>query len=258
VLLPAPPLRRVPPGRAKWARFQRQLQEADEIIYALIDERGEELTEGRAIVDLLRAAHDKDPAAMSRKALRDNIVTMLLAGHETTASSLAWSFQALAHNPAVLARLVEEIDEEAGDAYLKATVHEVLRYRPVFIFTMPRVVKREVEVGGLAFAPPTRLMGAIYLVHHDPTIYPEPHAFRPERFLGSSPEAPLWIPWGGGRKRCPGLHLVLMEMEIVIRTVLRGLAIQPAGKTMERAQLRSLIVTPHGGCRLILRDRSPL
>jgi len=255
VLLPAPLLRRVPPGRAKWSRFQSQLREADKIIYALIDERSEELTQQGAAADLLRAAHDEDPAAMSRKALRDNIVTMLLAGHETTASTLAWSFQALAHNPPAIKRVVEEIDGETGNAYLKATVYEVLRYRPVFIFTAPRVVKREIELGGRTFVPPTYLFGAIFLVHHDPTIYPEPQAFRPERFLDLAPETPLWIPWGGGRKRCPGLHLALMELEIVIRTVLRRLAIQPAGKKMERAKLRSLIVAPHGECRLILHDR---
>jgi cytochrome P450 len=255
VLLPAPLLRRVPPGRARWSRFQRRLHQADEIIYALIDERGEDFIRQGAAADLLRAAHDEDSAAMSRKAIRDNIVTMLLAGHETTASTLAWSFQALAHNPPALQRVVEEIDEGTGDAYLKATVYEVLRYRPVFIFTAPRVVKRRIEIGNRAFAPPTYLFGAIYLVHHDPTIYPEPGAFRPERFLDSAPETPLWIPWGGGRKRCPGLHLALMELEVVIRTVLRRLAIQPAGKKMERAKLRSLIVAPDGGCRLILHDR---
>lgn len=255
VLLPAPLLRRVPPGRAQWSRSQCQLREADKIIYELIDERGEELTQQGATADLLRAAHDEAPAAIPRKALRDNIVTLLLAGHETTASTLAWSFQALAHYPPALRRVVEEIDEEAGNAYLKATIYEVLRYRPVFIFTAPRVVKRGIEIGGRAFAPPAYLLGAIYLVHHDPTIYPDPQAFRPERFLYSAPETPLWIPWGGGRRRCPGLHLALMELEIVIRTVLRRLSIQPTGKKMERAKLRSFIVAPHGECRLILHDR---
>jgi len=256
MLLPTPLLRRVPPGRARWSRFQRQLAEADEIVYALIDERGEGPGGRSHMVDLLSAAHDEDPVAMPRKALRDNIITMLLAGHETTASTLAWSFQALAHNPAALRGVVEEIDGESGNAYLTATVQEVLRYRPVFIFTIPRVVKRDVEIGGDVFSAPARLLGAIYLIHHDPTIYPDPHLFQPERFLGSSPGAPLWVPWGGGRKRCPGLHLAMMEMEIVIRTVLSKLAIQPAAKTMERARLRSLIVTPHDECRLILSDRS--
>jgi cytochrome P450 len=255
MLLPTPLLRRMPPGRARWSRFQRQMREADEIIYALIDERGEELEGQSHLVDLLRAAHDEDPAAMPRKALRDNIVTMLLAGHETTASTLAWAFQALAHNPAALRSVVAEIDEDDGSAYLEATVREVLRYRPVFIFTIPRVVKREIEIGGEAFAPPARLLGAIYLIHHDPRIYPDPQLFRPERFLDSAPGAPLWIPWGGGRKRCPGLHLAMMEMEAVIRTVLSRLSMQPAGKAIERARLRSLIVTPADECRLILRDR---
>jgi cytochrome P450 len=256
VLLPAPPLRRVPPGRGKWLRFLRRLQETDKMIYALIDERNGELEGRRDLVDLLCMANSADPASMSRKALRDNIMTVLLAGHETTASALAWSFQLLAHNPVVLRRLTDEIDDETGDPYAKATVHEVLRHRPVFTFTMPRAVKKRVEVGGRIFAPPTYLLGSIYLIHHDPTIYPDPHIFRPERFLEASPEGPIWVPWGGGRKRCPGLHLALMEMEIVIRTVLRSLSIQPTASKMERARLRSFIITPHAKCRLILQNRS--
>jgi cytochrome P450 len=256
VLLPAPPLRRIPPGRSKWSRFLSQLRETDKMIYALIDERNGELGGRKDVVDLLCKANSEGPASMSRKALRDNIMTVLLAGHETTASALAWSFQLLAHNPAVLNRLTDEIDDETGNAYAKATVHEVLRYRPVFTFTIPRAVKRKVEVGGRTFVPPTYLAGSIYLIHHNPAIHPDPHIFRPERFLKAAPEAPVWVPWGGGRKRCPGLHLALMEMEIVIRTVLRSLSIQPTASKMERAKLRSVIITPHAKCRVILHNRS--
>jgi cytochrome P450 len=230
------------------------LQEADKIIYALIDERRKALSRETVVADLLHTAHVEDPAAMSRKALRDNIVTILLAGHETSASTLAWSFQALAHNPAALAHVNDEIDEDAGNTYLRATIYEVLRYRPVFLFTAPRVVKREIEIGGHTFMPPAYLFGAIFLVHHDPTFYPEPQAFLPERFVDFSPEAPLWIPWGGGRKRCPGLHLALMELEIVIRTVLSRVTIQVT-KKMERAKLRSLIVAPADECQLVLHNR---
>ncbi len=121
---------------------------------------------------------------MSPRQVRDNLMSIVLAGHETTASELAWAFQLLAHNPRVLERLIEEIDAGAGEEYLTATIQEVLRHRPVFLFTIPRAVKQPIELGGWTYRPPAQLLGCIYLVHHDAELYPEPHEFRPERFLG--------------------------------------------------------------------------
>lgn len=120
---------------------------------------------------------------MSAEQVRDNVMPIVLAGHETTSSQLAWSFQLLAHHPHVQARLAEEIDRGGSEEYLTATVHEVLRHRPVFLFAIPRAVKRPIEIGGWTYTPPTQLLACIYLVHHDPAIYPQPHEFRPERFL---------------------------------------------------------------------------
>jgi cytochrome P450 len=254
VVFPMPILRHGP-GRAVWRRFVRDRSEADTLIHALIDER---LRSGRADPDGLAAllqARNADGTAMTRVQLRDNVMSLILAGHETTASQLAWAFQLLAHNPDVQRRLIEEIDDDAGDAYLTATIHEVLRHRPVFLFTIPRAVVQPIEIGGWTYEPPAHLLGCIYLLHHDPAIYPEPDAFRPERFLEGPPSPNTYLPWGGGRRRCPGSHLALLEMKTVLRTVLETMTINPASRRMERPRWRSVIVTPHAGSRVVLRRR---
>lgn len=254
VVFPMPILRHGP-GRAVWRRFLRDRSQANTLIHALIDER---LRSGRAGPDALAAllqARNDDGTAMSRVQLRDNVMSLILAGHETTASQLAWAFQLLAHNPDVQRRLIEEIDDDAGDAYLTATIHEVLRHRPVFLFTIPRAVVQPIEIGGWTYEPPAHLLGCIYLLHHNPAVYPEPDVFRPERFLEGQPSPCTYLPWGGGRRRCPGSHLALLEMGTVLRTVLETMTVNPASRRMERPRWRSVIVTPHAGSRVVLRRR---
>jgi cytochrome P450 len=255
LVLPLPILRHGP-GRATWKRFLHNRSDTDELIHALIDERRE--TAGADWEDalaMLLAASNTDGSPMTRSQLRDNAMSLILAGHETTASQLAWAFQLLAHNPMVQERLIEEIDEEAGEAYLTATVQEVLRHRPVFLFAIPRAVKQPIEIGGWIYRPPTHLLGCIYLMHHDPEIYPEPERFRPERFLEGQPSPQAWMPWGGGRKRCPGSHLAMLEMKTVLRTALESMTVSPASRRMERPRWRSVIVTPHAGSRVVLHRR---
>jgi cytochrome P450 len=251
------PLLRHGPGRRIWRRFLRERAEVDELIYTIIENRcsGEELHGD--ILGMLLAAHNTDGSRMSPRQVRDDLMSIVLAGHETTASELAWAFQLLAHNPRVLARLIEEIEAGTGEEYLTATIKEVLRHRPVFLFTIPRAVKQPIEIGGWTYRPPTQLLGCIYLVHHDADIYPEPHEFRPERFLdeASSPTSYTWLPWGGGRKRCPGLHLAMLEMKTVLRTVLETMTIRPAARKIEHPRWRSVIVTPHAGSRVVLQRR---
>ncbi len=260
VVLPLPAFRRGP-GWIAWRRFLRHRSEVDALIHGLIDERVEadEGGEKGDALAMLLAARDEDGAPMSRAQLRDNVMSLILAGHETTASQLAWAFQLLAHNPRVQRRLIEEIDREAGDSYLTATIQEVLRHRPVFLFTIPRAVKRPIEIGGWTYRPPAHLLGCIYLLHHDPDVYPEPEEFRPERFLEGQPSPYTYLPWGGGRRRCPGSHLALLEMKTVLRAVLETTTVAPAGRRMERPKWRSVIVTPHAGSRVVLspRERRP-
>jgi cytochrome P450 len=258
----AEPLLRHGPGRRIWTRFLRERAEVDELIYAIIDERShardrrDEQDGCGDMLGVLLAASNADGSPMTPRQVRDNLMSIVLAGHETTASELAWAFQLLAHNPRVQDRLIEEIDSDGGEEYLTATVREVLRHRPVFLFTIPRAVKQPIEVGGWTYRPPAQLLGCIYLVHHDPELYPEPHEFRPERFLGSSPSTYTWLPWGGGRKRCPGLHLATLEMKTVLRTVLETMTVRPAARRIEHPRWRSVIVTPHAGSRVVLERRS--
>lgn len=259
VVFPLPSLRRGP-GRIVWRRFLKHRDEVDCLIYALADERrhkgraGRSERRGDALAALL-AARGGDGEPMSSPELRDNVMSLILAGHETTASQLAWAFQLLAHNPAVQRRLIEEIDADGDGAYLTATIQEVLRHRPVFLFTIPRAVKQPIEIGGWTYRPPAHLLGCIYLLHHDPGVYPEPDEFRPERFLEGQPGPQAWLPWGGGRRRCPGSHLALLEMKAVLRAVLETATVHPVSRRMERPRWRSVIVTPHAGSRVLLRAR---
>ncbi len=135
---------------------------------------------------MLLAARHEDGSPMSPAELRDELMTLLVAGHETTASELGWAFERLAREPAVLSRLVEEIAEGDGDAYLTATIHETLRRRPVLPNAAPRLVKKPVEIGGWTYPAGVCVVANAYLIQHDPDIYEDPYAFRPERFLDSA------------------------------------------------------------------------
>ena len=211
--------------------FNAARARTDELIFALIEERraaGEDADERDDVLAMLLTARHEDGAPMSREELRDELMTALVAGHETTASQLAWALERLAREPAVVARLVAELDS-GQDAYLDATVTEILRLRPVLPNAEPRLVKQPVRIGGFDYPPGVVLLASAYLIHHDPTIYEEPYAFRPERFLDASPGAYEWIPFGGGRRRCLGASFALQEMKIVLRTVLRRFALASAG-----------------------------
>ena len=242
------------PGKRMWQDFLDCREQVDELLGGLIDERMQSRNSGSVLEDLIEL-EKPDGTPMSRERVRDNIMSLILAGHETTASQLAWAFQLLAHNPSVCARLHQEIDEGVSEEYLTATIQEILRHRCVFVFAIPRAVAKTMEIGGRAYHPPAHLLACIYLLHHDPQIYPNPHVFRPERFLDGQPDPRSWLPWGGGRKRCPGLRLAMLEMKTVLRTVLSARTVHPASRRMERPSWRSVIVTPHAGSRVILDAR---
>jgi cytochrome P450 len=250
------PLLRCGPGHRAWRRFLGQRAALDELIYATLAARVRSGARPGDLLDRLLHARNPDGSVFSRRQVRDNLMSIILAGHETTASQLAWAFQLLAHNPLVLERLTDELDAGAGAEYLSASVKEVLRHRPVFPFAIPRAVIQPIEIGGFTYRPPVQLLACIYLCQHDPGLYPEPETFRPERFL-AEPLPEVWLPWGGGRKRCPGLHLATLEIETVLRTALATVTIRPAARRIERARWRSVIVTPHAGSRVVLGPRTP-
>jgi cytochrome P450 len=258
LLLHQPHLRYLPGWRRIWSRFVREREAVDELIATIILRRRHAGRNGNDMLDMLLGATRLDGLPMTAKELRDNLVSVIIAGHETTASTIAWAMQLLAHNLDVQDRLAAEIDDGGRDEYMQATVNEVLRHRPVFLFATPRAVSQPIEIGGWTYRPPAQLLGCIYLMHHDPELFPDPHDFRPERFLDSPSRAShVWLPWGGGRQRCPGRHLALLELRTILGTIVRRLRVMPTSPTMEKAQWRSVIVTPHAGARVTLRKRHP-
>jgi cytochrome P450 len=254
-VLVEPRLRHLPGWRRTWRRFVRHRHAVDELISLLIDRARRVGGWEHSMLGMLLTARNADGTAMSNRQVRDHVMSVILAGHETTASELAWAFQLLAHNPDAQGHLIDEIEGGDGEVYLTATIQEVLRHRPVFVFAIPRVVIEPIEIGGWTYRPPVQLLGCIYLMHHDPDLYPDPQVFRPERFMGAQAQAPTWLPWGGGRKRCPGHHLATAEMRTVLRATLAEHDILPTSSHIERARWRSVIVTPHAGSRIVLHRR---
>ena len=187
-LLPRPP--RVLARFTALASFEWLMAQVDDLIFQLIEQRrcDDDAADGDDVLALLLAAEHDDGSPMSARELRDELMTALVAGHETTASELSWAFERLSREPMVLERLRDELDGGDDDSYLAATINETLRHRPVLPNAEPRLVKKPIEIGGVRYAPGVVLMANAYLVHHDPTIYPDPYAFRPERFLEQAGE----------------------------------------------------------------------
>jgi cytochrome P450 len=229
------------------ARFARLQEEADAMIFDLIDERRRGGDEGDDVLAMLLAARHDDGSPMSDQELRDELMTLLVAGHETTASALAWALARLPRHPEVVARLTAEIAEDDGDAYLTATIQETLRRRPVIPNAAPRLVKQPIEVGGWTYPPGVALLASAYLIHHDAAIYDEPYAFRPERFLEQPPGTYTWIPFGGGRRRCLGASFAMLEMKTVLRSLLGARELRPVAGGIELPRRRNITIRPERG-----------
>jgi cytochrome P450 len=251
-----PPAQRVLAGRGPVGRLERVRARADRLIYTLIEERRDEDGGGEDVLSMLLGARDEDGEPMSPAELRDELVTALVAGHETTASQLAWALERIAREQEVQQRLHAELDDDdSDDAYLTATINEILRRRPVLPNAEPRLVKQPVEIGGIEYQPGAVLFASAYLVHHDAAIYPDPYAFDPERFLGESPGTYTWIPFGGGRRRCLGASFALLEMKIVLRAVLERCELRSPGGPPETTRRRGITFSPSGASRVILAAR---
>jgi cytochrome P450 len=240
-------------GISPWGSFLRKRAAADALIFELIEERRAETGERDDVLSMLLAARHEDGSPMSPQELRDELMTLLVAGHETTASELAWAFERLARAPEVAARIAEEIDDDE-DAYLTATIQETLRRRPVLPNAAPRLVKQPIEIGGWTYPAGVCLITTTYLIHHDPEIYPDPYAFRPERFLDDPPGTYTWIPFGGGRRRCLGASFAMLEMKLVLRSVLSQNELRQAGRGLELNRRRAITVSPGHGAVAVLRE----
>ena len=239
------------------AEFIAVREQADAEIQALVDERRAGGEDRDDVLSLMLLARHDDGTPMTDAELRDELMTLLVAGHETTATELAWAFERLVRHPGSLARLVAAVDSD-HDGYLTATIRETLRRRPVLTIAGPRRVRREIEVGGRTYGPGCHLVPATYLVHHDPDVYPDPYAFRPERFLDTDPGTYTWTPFGGGRRRCLGASFALLEMGIVLRTVLARMEVRAGnGGALEAHRRRMITVVPGKGAEAILTPRHP-
>jgi len=202
------------------------------------------------VLSLLLEARFDDGSAMSDRELRDQLVTLLLAGHETTATALAWTFDLLAHHPGPRERLAAEVREGAGDRYLRAVIAESLRLRPV-VPMAGRVLAEELRCDGFTLPAGANATPAIYLTHTRADLYPEPYAFRPERFLDGAPATYAWLPFGGGTRRCLGAAFAELEMRVVLSCVLERLELA-ATRPPERIRRRNLTLSPRHGVRVRL------
>jgi len=238
--------------RLQRARFFRAAMDpVDAAIAGIIARRrAEPDLDGRDdVLSMLVLSRHDDGTAMSDQELRDELMTLLVAGHETTATALAWALERLVRHPAMLDRLASG-DEE----YLDAVVTETLRRRPVVPLVL-RKLTAPWELNGRLLPAGVAVSPNIHLVHHNPDVYPDPFAFRPERFVGRQPGTYEWIPFGGGIRRCIGASFAVTEMRTVLAEVVRTVALRPADPAPERVARRAITWTPSSGARVIAARR---
>ncbi|MDM3975830.1 cytochrome P450 [Mycobacterium marseillense] len=239
-----------------WHRLDEWRRQYDKVIDTLIAaERADpdfaERTDVLAL--LLRSTYD-DGSAMSHKDIGDELLTLLAAGHETTASTLAWAFERISRHPDVLAALVEEADS-GGNELRQATILEVQRARTVIDFAGRHVYPETYQLGEWVIPRGYSIIVGIAQLHDNPELFPDPGRFDPQRFIGTKPSALAWVPFGGGTRRCVGAAFANMEMDVVLRTVLRRLAIETTDAPGERWHCRGVAFTPKDGGRITVRRR---
>jgi cytochrome P450 family 135 len=237
-----------------WGRLQRRLRRADELLYAEIERRRREpgLDERTDVLSLLLRARDEDGRPMTDLELRDELMTMLAAGHETTATGLAFAFDLLLRHPEVLARLEDELGGD-DDTYLDAVVTESLRLRPV-IDAAERTLTKPRVVGDYELPPGIRVYPAIVVVQRREDLYPEADRFRPERFVDDGAESYAWLPFGGGVRRCIGAALAQAEMAEVIRAVVSQVELRPVRPEADPVVMKGITLVPrHGTPVAVLR-----
>jgi cytochrome P450 len=247
-----PPLRRNLGSFSPWARFVRSRDALDAFIYEEIAlRRAEPGHEDRDdVLSLLLGARDEEGEPMNDRELRDEMVTVLGAGHETTATGLAWAVERLTHNPGVLAKLRDSL--AAGeDDYLAATVKETLRSRPVLV-DVGRKLTAPATVGGYRLRAGSFVLAAISALHYRQDTFPEPEAFRPERFLDGKVDNYAWIPFGGGIRRCIGAAFAEYEMRTILREFVERAELRAAHPAPEKVKIRNITMVPAKGARVVL------
>jgi unspecific monooxygenase len=266
VMLVFPLLRRALGPWSPWKKFMRQRQQIDELVYAEIRERKEQPDNSSRsdILSLMISARDEQGQPMTDVELRDELMTLLVAGHETTATALSWALYWIHHLPEVREKLLQELDSlgENPDPntifrlpYLNAVCCETLRLYPVAMLALNRLVKSPLEIGGYQFEPGTLLIPSIYLTHHREDLYPNPKQFKPERFLERQFAPSEYLPFGGGNRRCIGMAFALFEMKLVLATVLSRVQMELADSKPVQPVRKVLLLAPEGGVRMVVTGR---
>jgi cytochrome P450 len=239
-----------------WGRLMRLRKRYDEIIRSLIDRAlaDPDLSDRGDVLALLLQARYDDGSAISHQHVADELLTLLAAGHETTATTLAWAVERIRRHPRVLSRLVEEVDNGGGE-FRQATILEVQRTRPVIDGTGRRVVGDGLELGEWVIPHGWHVFVSILGVHEDDDVFPHAAIFDPDRFVGSPPDSYSWIPFGGGTRRCVGSAFANMEMDVVLRTLLRHYELAPSYRRDERWHSRGIAFAPGKGGLAVVTPR---
>ncbi|HKU40867.1 MAG TPA: cytochrome P450 [Polyangiales bacterium] len=252
-----------------WSWLLRARDQTDALLYRQIAERRADpnATQRKDVLAMLMQARDDEGQPMTDRELRDELMTALAAGHETTATALAWAFERILKHPHVYERLRAELDAAGGAElapdklaalpYLDATIKEVLRLRPV-VPVVGRILQKPATIGGYDLPAGSAVGACIYLAHRNPAVYPEPDAFRPERFLEQVPDPVSWLPFGGGIRRCIGAQFATYEMKIVLGTMLAAFDFELADKHPPKTVRRAVTLWPEGGTRVIVKRRRTL
>jgi cytochrome P450 len=232
---------------------------ADRQMYAVIRARRAAAGRDRRddVLSLLLDARDEDGQPLTDHELRDELMSLLLAGHETTANSLSWTVERLLRTPAAYDRLRETVrsgDGAASQAYVEATIHEGMRNRPV-IPMIVRLVQRPWRFGEYVLPARTPVAVSIIALHHRPDVYPDPHVFSPERFVDRKPGTYTWIPFGGGIRRCLGASLAMAEQRVVLEAIARRTDLVAPDPAPEKPRMRNVTMIPRAGCRVTVARR---
>jgi cytochrome P450 len=265
LILYFPALQRDLGSLTSWGTFLRHREQVNQLLYAQIQEHREHPDPSRTdILSLLITATDEAGESMTDVELRDELMTLLVAGHETTATALAWALYWIHKLPEVRQKLLEELDT-LGDnpdpsaifklPYLNAVCCETLRIYPVGMLTFPRVVRTPVSLSGFEFEPGTVLLGSIYLTHQREDLYPEPKQFKPERFLERQFSPYEFLPFGGGARRCIGMAFAQFEMKVVLAKILSQLELELIDNGDVRPKRRGLVTGPDRSIQLVVKNQ---
>jgi cytochrome P450 len=267
VLMTIIPIRRL--SGSRWVPLFRQLSDLDDDLFAFITarRRGEHQPSGENVLDDLLAATHEDGSPLDDREVRDALITILIAGHDTTALALSWALAEIVPRPEVVNRLVDEVKRVTGNGppeaehlpaleYLDGAIRESLRLRPVAPFVVRKTV-RPFPAGGREYPAGVFLCPCSYLVHRREDLYPEPDQFRPERFLGRKFGPHEWFPFGGGNRVCLGMPFALYEMKVLLATLFSQVRLTRPNGARSRARRYGIVLGPDDGARVVVRGSRP-